>query len=61
MFPWNIMLKIYDKEQIFNYQYLGKLLKIRTKIKPVILDLGKCNIIISKHYYKFNEKEKYSN
>ena len=27
---------------------------VKTKIKPVIIDFGKANIIVSNHYYKFN-------
>ena len=50
LYPWNIMLKTYDKEMLVGYRYSGKQFSFKVTKVPVIIDYGKANIIINDNY-----------
>lgn len=53
--PWNIVLKKTEQPVLIEYRYSGKLFTFKTKLIPVIIDYGKCNIVIDDYYHRTNK------
>jgi serine/threonine protein kinase len=52
--PWNIVLQFITSEQTFDYPIsYNKIIRVKTKIIPIIIDFGKSHVIHNEHHHGF--------
>lgn len=52
--PWNIILKRYDKIQCIDYLFsIDKIVRVKTKLIPIIIDYGKSHVIHEQIHHGF--------
>lgn len=59
--PWNILLQKKDKPQQFDYMLsINNIIRIETKLIPIIIDYGKSHVIYDGKHYGFINMYKFS-
>ena len=52
--PWNIILQFISVEQTFDYVIsYNKIIRIKTRVIPIIIDFGKSHVIHNEHHHGF--------